>query len=968
VSASAGRRPPPVFVPVLTLIDRLRTAPRFLAVIAVVLLPGIVAGLSSIRLLEATAHQHDAARSGVADLAVPLTALVDLAQGRHGDGSDRTAVEAADDAAPRDVDTRLETARELQATIESIAREAGLLRHPDPGVQPLAEGLAEDLPDVLVTLVELSSAVPESRDVSRARESQIESLAAAADHLSGQVIEALNAVDDLGIGDGVTTLGVFATDAHDLARVLRGTTRAEGARPAPYPVVGATETARLAVDSGVQALDVRLSGLSREVTTSARVAAASLGLSLLVALWIANAMLWRTRTDVAQLVTAVRAIADGRRDATPVPTRNDEFGDVGRAIAATRTRLARAEAERADLLLAAQARQRLLERLVLVQRAIAARLPLHQVLDLVTRSAAAVLDDVVVGLVLVDSAQAEGPVLVSRFGALDGRCDETLLAGGQAVVTVGGQATMIVPDPAPGISSPGANARVIGAPVQLAGETTGGLVAILPATEDDLATDRRGDLLVAFAQQVTLALGDARNAEEVVAAHHDTLTGLPTRALFLDRLTRAIADRADGVPLALLFIDLDRFKSVNDTLGHQAGDELLTAAAGRLRRCLRSGDSPARLGGDEFAVLLPGATLRTASAVGQRIIDALREPFTVAGTNVVIDSSVGVALPTDPAPGSGTGEVAGTGADPAEQAATLLSSADVAMYRAKKRGGGHLVVFEPRMREEALEHLRVVTDVRQAMSADQFRIEYQPIVRLESGVVAGLEALLRWDHPQRGSVPPAEFVPVAEEIGLINELGRWVLRQSLAELARWQRDLPDLQLNVNVSGRQLADPGFPSEVAEEVQAAGVRPGALTLELTESVLMHDLQDVPVQLSRLKMLGVRLAIDDFGTGYSSLTYLRRLPVDDVKIDREFVAGVGRDPKDLAVVKTVLDLSATLRLRAVAEGIEHPGQVEVLRRLGCVLGQGWLLGRPVRPEQVDELLLAPSTGLGPRVTSDA
>jgi EAL domain-containing protein (putative c-di-GMP-specific phosphodiesterase class I) len=257
------------------------------------------------------------------------------------------------------------------------------------------------------------------------------------------------------------------------------------------------------------------------------------------------------------------------------------------------------------------------------------------------------------------------------------------------------------------------------------------------------------------------------------------------------------------------------------------------------------------------------------------------------------------------------------------------------------------------MRAEAAERLHVVTDMRQAVTRGEFHLEYQPLVRLESGATAGVEALLRWEHPRRGPIGPADFVPVAEETGVIAELGRWVLHESLRAFTRWGDLAPGLQLNVNVSGRQLSDPAFVGDVAAALATAGVRPGALTLELTESVLINDPENIPTQLQRLKRLGVRLAVDDFGTGYSSLAYLRRLPVDDVKIDREFVAGLGHDPRDLAVVKTVVDLAATLRLRAVAEGIEHPGQVEVLRRMGCPLGQGFLLGRPMRDGDVTALL---------------
>ncbi|MEV6924748.1 EAL domain-containing protein [Dactylosporangium sp. NPDC051485] len=449
------------------------------------------------------------------------------------------------------------------------------------------------------------------------------------------------------------------------------------------------------------------------------------------------------------------------------------------------------------------------------------------------------------------------------------------------------------------------------------------------------------DQLATFAQQAGLALTDARTVEQVREAHRDNVTGLPNRALFL----RIFHERPDS---AVLFIDLDRFKAVNDSLGHDAGDQLLAAVAERIRGCVRATDTVARLGGDEFAVLLADVNAAAAVAVGGRIIAAVRKPFRLLGRSVSIGASVGAALPG----------AAGTAPD------ELLNSADLAMYHAKKNGPGRVVVFEPAMRAAALDYLSLRGDLQRALAEGEFGLQYQPLIRLDDegpGAVVGVEALLRWNSPARGVVPPSEFLPIAEESGLIADIGQWVLATAARQVAVWRRGRPGLTLNVNVSGHELVRPDFAVQVTRALAAAGLPMSAVTLELTESVLMSDPRVAVAALTDLRALGVQLAIDDFGTGYSSLAYLRELPVDELKVDRAFIARAELTGRDLALVSTIMELGHILGLRVVAEGIENQAQLDAVRRLGCALGQGFHLHRPMDPAQLPALLVPP-TALSP------
>jgi diguanylate cyclase (GGDEF)-like protein/PAS domain S-box-containing protein len=431
-------------------------------------------------------------------------------------------------------------------------------------------------------------------------------------------------------------------------------------------------------------------------------------------------------------------------------------------------------------------------------------------------------------------------------------------------------------------------------------------------------------------------------ARLVHEAFHDSLTTLPNRALFRDRVLHAldrIARREGQARATVLFLDLDEFKAVNDTLGHAAGDRLLIVVAERLQRATRLSDTVARLGGDEFAVLLEDLDGETdVLAIVSRMRDALHHPLTIDGRVLTMTASVGVAHAT-------------SGAD----ADTLLRNADVAMYEAKEAGKARHAVFEPAMYDAIMERLRLESDLREASTDPTlagFSLVFQPIVELATGTAYGLEALLRWQHAERGATSPVEFIPLAEHTGMIVPIGAWVLRQSCLQLRAWQelwaaegRDASTLPcVTINISGRQLAEPDFVDTVALTLKSTGVPPHRVTLEITESVIMQRTEATLATLEALKELGLRLAIDDFGTGYSSLSYLQRFPVDVLKIDRSFVDGVARGASDAALARTIIALGDTLGLRTVAEGIEDRAQRDQLRLLGCHLGQGYLFSRPL------------------------
>ncbi|MEX5717475.1 putative bifunctional diguanylate cyclase/phosphodiesterase [Geodermatophilus maliterrae] len=406
----------------------------------------------------------------------------------------------------------------------------------------------------------------------------------------------------------------------------------------------------------------------------------------------------------------------------------------------------------------------------------------------------------------------------------------------------------------------------------------------------------------------------------------DPLTGLANRTLVHETTERLLARRGGAV--SVLFLDLDDFKDVNDTRGHAAGDQLLTTVSERLQACTRSGDEVARLGGDEFAVVVDGGA-EVATAIGERVLAALAEPVLVGGRPLTVHVSIGVA---DTA----------TAGD--RRAGTLLRNADLAMYQAKSQGKNRLVRYAPGMAQAAEDKATLAADLAVATAAGQLAVHYQPTIALADGRTTGYEALLRWHHPQRGMVPPMEFIPMAEENGHIVEIGRWVLEQAVRQAAVWTAESGrPVGMAVNLSPRQLADDDVVGLVATVLARHGLPAGQLTLEVTEGVLLRDVDQVVDQLRDLRGLGVRIAIDDFGTGYSSLSYLRRLPADIVKIDRSFVQDLGSEGRSTTLVASIIELARSLQLEVVAEGVETQEQHAVLGDLACSHAQGYLFGRP-------------------------
>jgi diguanylate cyclase (GGDEF)-like protein/PAS domain S-box-containing protein len=463
-----------------------------------------------------------------------------------------------------------------------------------------------------------------------------------------------------------------------------------------------------------------------------------------------------------------------------------------------------------------------------------------------------------------------------------------------------------------------------------------GTVCQLESVFNNLLGVANVDGVVVTARDVT----ERRALEDQLAhqAFHDSLTGLANRALFSDRVTHALGRGLRRQNLfAVLFIDLDDFKTVNDSLGHAAGDELLAVVARRLEVCLRPEDTCARLGGDEFGVMIENLTAPAdAVAVSRRVLAAMAEPIAVFGSEVLVQASIGIALG---AGGQSTSEI--------------LRSADLAMYRAKSEGKSRYAIYEPSMHERVLERLALKADLQRADVEEQFELHYQPIVALQSGAIAGVEALLRWRHPDRGMMFPDEFIPLAEETGMILPLGRFVLHEACLHARRWRGvGHPDLGISVNISAKQLASRHLPAEVTAALTESSLHPSALTLEITESMLL-DSDAVIGRLDALKRLGVRIAIDDFGTGYSSLNYLRRFPVDTLKIAKAFIDELGSSPEQERLASAILRLGATLGLDTVAEGVEEVEQRDLLRRLRCKYGQGFFFARPAPAAELDAML---------------
>jgi diguanylate cyclase (GGDEF)-like protein/PAS domain S-box-containing protein len=424
---------------------------------------------------------------------------------------------------------------------------------------------------------------------------------------------------------------------------------------------------------------------------------------------------------------------------------------------------------------------------------------------------------------------------------------------------------------------------------------------------------------------------------------HDRLTALPNRALFMDRLERSLHrwQRHPRDLFAVLCLDLDRFKLINDSLGHQFGDDLIVAVALRLADFLGPEHTVARLGGDEFAILLeelehPSEAVRIAERIGE----VLRTPIHLKERELFITGSTGVAL----------------SANRYDRAEDLLRDAEIAMYRAKALGGGRHEIFDSAMHHRAVAMLQIESDLRRAVHREEFYLQYQPIVALEDGHTIGFEALLRWRHPEQGTVPPEEFIPVAEETGLIVPIGRWVLRQAATTMRTWQKRYPalaEMTMAVNLSSHQFSQSDLVEEVAEILTECGLAGSNLRLELTESVIMERAELTAGMLSRMKALDIQLSVDDFGTGYSSLSYLHRFPLDTVKIDRSFVGAMGRDRENLEIVRTIVTLAHALEMDVVAEGVETPDQAQQLKAMGCEYAQGRHFAAPLDGEDLNERL---------------
>jgi diguanylate cyclase (GGDEF)-like protein/PAS domain S-box-containing protein len=432
-------------------------------------------------------------------------------------------------------------------------------------------------------------------------------------------------------------------------------------------------------------------------------------------------------------------------------------------------------------------------------------------------------------------------------------------------------------------------------------------------------------------------------------AFHDSLTGLANRLRFMDRLEHALqrGKRNGGKPVSVLYMDLDYFKNVNDDMGHSTGDELLKQVAKRIQLCLRNTDTAARLGGDEFAILLEDYhSTEEASSIADRLLERMRQPFHLAGREVHISASIGVVV-----------------ADPHSMTPEeIIRNADVAMYDAKENGRDRVQIFEQSMQLSLIERLSLTSDLNASLELGELKVYYQPILHLDNQRIAGLEALVRWQHPTRGLLLPVEFIGLAEESGFIQQLGSYVLHEACRQGSEWQTKYPalaDVTMSVNVSAHQLQKPGFVSIVRDILEDTGFNPNLLILEITESVLIRHPQDAIQTLESLKKLGVHLALDDFGTGYSSLSYLKRFPIDILKIDRSFVDGMNETDRDRMLVQTVIDLGHTLKLDIVAEGIERSDQLKSLQTLDCALGQGYLFAKALGAGAAEVMLREQAAG---------
>jgi diguanylate cyclase (GGDEF)-like protein/PAS domain S-box-containing protein len=472
------------------------------------------------------------------------------------------------------------------------------------------------------------------------------------------------------------------------------------------------------------------------------------------------------------------------------------------------------------------------------------------------------------------------------------------------------------------------------------------------AVEDSAAPihDREGHVIGAVIVFHDVSAARATALQMTHTAHHDVVTGLPNRLLLNDRITQSISlALRQNRPIAVLFIDLDHFKNINDSLGHAAGDELLQSVSKRLISCGRASDTVSRQGGDEFAILLPEiAHAQDAATCAAKIILALNAPHFIGTRTLHIGASIGISLyPKD-----------------GEDAETLIKNADTAMYHAKERGRGNFQFFEAEMNLKAVQRQSIESELRRALKNNEFLLHYQPKVNLDTGDITGVEALIRWNHPVQGFIPPADFVPIAEDCGLIVPIGRWVMREACRQARAWQdAGLRHLRMAVNVSAVEFREKSFVENVRTVLSDTGLRPHYLVLELTERVLMENAESTAVLLEELKTMGIHLAVDDFGTGYSSLSYLRQFPIDVLKIDQSFIKKITSNLDDSTIIAAIIAMGRNLRHIVIAEGIETPEQIAYLQSQHCQEGQGYLLGRPVGATQFGHLL---ETGIAAMVVN--
>ena len=624
---------------------------------------------------------------------------------------------------------------------------------------------------------------------------------------------------------------------------------------------------------------------------------------------------------------------------------------LARVLALT-VRLLRLLEQERDSRKAAQERQNLLERLFRIQRSISHRAPIDVVLDAITDGASSLLDAEVAALRLIDEDDPAYLRILSSVGVepdVLGTISRTRIGEGVGGRAVSEAQLVIAHDygadehPLNPFVQRGLH-TAMAAPVYRDGKVAGSLfVASYDHTRRYSETEQ--EMLLAFAEHASLALNDASALDAVNQAYadalhratHDELTGLPNRALVLDRLANAMMRAArNNKQVCVLFIDVDRFKGINDSLGHSIGDEVLVRVSDRLRAAVRPGDTVGRLSGDEFVVVCEDVEPPDAVHVAERIADDVSEPIKLYGRDLVLTVSVGVAT-----------------ASKQSSAEDVLRDADVAMYRAKERGRARIEVFDETIRAQMLARIEMEHALRRAITGGELRLHYQPVIDVESGLLNSLEALVRWQHPEFGLLSPDLFIPLAEDAGLIVPLGRWVIEEACRQLALWRANRSPLgaaRVAVNLSARQFGDAGLVDLICNALSAFRLPGSSFGFEITESVLMDEAQVTVATLRSLKDLGVHLAIDDFGTGYSSLSYLESFPVDTVKIDRSFVQRMGDGGANDVIVSAVISLAEALGLDTVAEGVETVEQLDRLRDLNCKMVQGYLFGAPKPPAALE------------------